>query len=773
MKRASAHRHPGGGSGPGSPWAGGQSGARAYYAHSADSPDREWHPLAAHLEGTGKRAAKFLQATGAAAFGRAAGLLHDLGKYSHEFQRRLAGAPTAVRHSTAGARVAVERYPDAIGRMLAFCIAGHHAGLANATNGERSLSLAERLAEEVPAIDPCWEDEIALEDIEPPQVVPRSAAHVGFCSSMFVRMVFSALVDADYLDTEDYYADARDAPARRGGHPSPTELAGRLREHLAALTDRAPAGAVNDARARVLRHARAQAGAPPGIFSFTVPTGGGKTLSSLAFALDHASRHGLSRVIYVIPYTSIVEQTATVFRDALRSGRSGHGDFVLEHHSAFDEGRLGSRSGAHKLRLAMENWDAPIVVTTAVQFFESLFARRPSRCRKLHNIANSVVVLDEAQTLPLPQLRPCVAALDELARNWRTSVVLCTATPPALREGDFAEGFRAVYELAPDPAGLATELRRTRVRSAGTLDDKALAERLLAASQVLCIVNTRRHARDLYAEVAGAEGVCHLTTLMCPVHRSARLRAVRAALALGAPVRLVATSLVEAGVDIDFPQVWRAQAGLESIVQAAGRCNREGRTRRADVFVFEPEDREGHRAPPEVGQFADAARTVMRGRDDPLGPDAMRAYYRELYWTRGEEGLDAQGIMRLLDERGAALEIPFETVARRFRLIETPMVPIIVTNPFGAAEVADVTDLVADLERVERPGAIARRLQPYTVQIPPPVRGRLLAAGAARIVDEARFEQQFVVLTNTDLYGRDVGLSWDDPTFRRAEGLIA
>lgn len=745
----------------------------AYFAHSGKTPDRsDWHPLAAHLKATGDRAAGFLAATSAGEFGRAAGVLHDLGKYTPEFQRRLSGAAIAAPHSTAGAQVAMARYPNAVGKMLAFCIAGHHAGLANAANGERSLSLTERLVERVPTLDPYWEHEIEFGAIDPPRIVARSPEHFGFCAAMFVRMVFSALVDADYLDTEAYYADVQDAPVRRGGHPSLTELAGRLEDYLAALTSRAPAGDVNDIRARVLQHVRGLASSRPGMFSLTVPTGGGKTLSSLAFALDHAVRHGLSRVIYVIPFMSIVEQTAAVFRDALASGQGAGTDFVLEHHSAFEEDRLAGRSGSDKLCLAMENWDTPIVVTTAVQFFESLFARRPSRCRKLHNVANSVVILDEAQTLPLRHLRPCVAALDELARNWRTSVVLCTATQPALGVEDFREGFGDVRELAPNPQGLASKLRRTRIKFIGTLDDKTLASRLGANRQVLCIVNTRRHARDLYALLADAEGACHLTTLMCAAHRRERLRDMRASLKEGKPVRLVATSLIEAGVDVDFPQVWRATAGLESIIQAAGRCNREGRAPIGDVFVFEPEESEGHGPPPEVGQFADAARTVMRGHEDPSAPEAIRAYFRELYWTRGDDGLDAKGIMRLLNERGATLDIPFETVARHFRLIETAMVPIIVLNPLGGAQAAKVLDLVGELERVERPGRIARKLQPYAVQIPPFARDKLLAAGAARIVAEERFERQFVVLANADLYAPDVGLSWDDPTFRRSEGLV-
>ena len=564
----------------------------------------------------------------------------------------------------------MKRYPSMVGKMLAFCIAGHHAGLANAVNGERSSSLADRLAEQVPKPDPCWQEEVALDAIDPPRVAPRSGDHIGFSASMFVRMVFSALVDADYLDTEAYYAATQGADVPRGGHPSLTELRSRLDDHLGTLARDAPESAVNAVRARVLQNVRMRAGTDPGMFSLTVPTGGGKTLSSLAFALDHAVHHGLSRVIYVIPYMSIVEQTAAVFRDALQSGRE-RTEFVLEHHSGFEEERLGARSGADKLRLAMENWDAPIVVTTAVQFFESLFARRPSRCRKLHNIANSVVILDEAQTLPLHHLRPCVAALDELARNWRTSVVLCTATQPALGEADFREGFRAVRELAPDPPRLAAELRRTRIRSAGRQNDAALVEKLRDARQVLCIVNTRRHARDLYTALADAEGACHLTTLMCAAHRRERLHAVRAGLAKGEPVRLVATSLVEAGVDVDFPEVWRAQAGLESIIQAAGRCNREGRLRSADVFVFEPEESEGHRAPPEVGQFADAARTVMREHDDPLAEDAIRAYFRELYWTRGRDGQPAAPCSRR-PFTGARIETINARSARR-ALFSSPL----------------------------------------------------------------------------------------------------
>ena len=668
--------------------------------------------------------------------------------------------------------MAVERFDRAVGKVLAYCIAGHHTGLANGVNGDRISSLEDRLAKQV-SLDPVWEDEIEVGGPARPQLVPRDAKSRGFCIAFFTRMVFSALVDADYLDTEAYYAKVEGNSRPRGGHPPLDCLSDRLDRYLRNLAAEATASPVNALRAEVLAHVRSQAEKAPGIFTLTVPTGGGKTLTSLAFALDHAIRHGHSRIIYVIPYMSIIEQTAAVFREALRDGMDDHADFVLEHHSTFDEDRIGCREAREKLQLAMENWDVPIVVTTAVQFFESLFGNRPSRCRKLHNIANSVVILDEAQTLPLQYLRPCMAALDELARNWRTSVVLCTATQPALQKSDhLPDGFVNVRELAPDPTRTYRALKRTRIVHCDNLGDTELAERLRAAPRALCIVNTRRHARELYEMLGDVEGTYHLTTLMCPAHRRERLDEVRDRLRSDGPVRLIATSLVEAGVDLDFPVVWRAVAGLESIIQAAGRCNREGTADLGDVFVFTPEECDGRKPPPEVDQLATAARSVMRKHmDDPASLAAIEAYFLELYWTKGPDALGGKGILRLLAPHRNH-DYPFETVAQRFRLIETPMVPVIVR--YGGVNGSDTTAarLVDALRFAERPGRHARELQPFVVQVPPNARRSLLAAGAAELVQESRFADQFVVLTNMDLYNTDVGLTWDDPTFRTAEGLV-
>jgi len=734
---------------------------KPYFAHSAREIDGEWHRLKDHLEATGQMAARFLADVGWQDVGRAIGLLHDIGKYTTEFQDRLKGSHKQVNHSTAGAEIALRHYGDqaAVAKLMAFCIAGHHAGLANGKNGLAIKSLEDRLKEPFPLPDPAWMRELTL-----PRVARPPSFDVGatpdFTLAFLCRMFFSALVDADFLDTEAWYSDKG---ANRGQHPSMKELSSRLDRHLDRKLACASTSKVDAVRASVLKHVRGKADTEPGVFTLTVPTGGGKTLTSLAFALRHALAHDLDRVVYVLPFTTIIEQTAKVFRDALGEDNNDV-DFVVEHHSAFDEREVRGRESLDKLKLAMENWDAPVVVTTTVQFFESLFANRPSRCRKLHNIANSVVVLDEAQALPHGVLRPCVAAMAELARNWRTSLVLCTATQPALARTDgFEGGFEKTTELAPDPQGLYGKLKRTRVRNEGEIDDAELTARLADERQVLCIVNTRRHARELFLALPDRDGAVHLTTAMCAQHRRVRLDVVRRRLADSKPVRLVATSLVEAGVDVDFPVVWRAMAGLESIAQAAGRCNREGRHPVGHVHVFtSPEGK----TPLEMRPLADAARGTWRKHgDDPLSLSALDDYFHEVYWVKGEE-LDSKRILAKTKGRHHTCDFPFETIAHEFKVISTSALPVIVPYDQTARQ------LVRDLNHVQRPSAIARRLQLYVVTVPPDARARLVAAGAVRFVREAEFDEQFAVLENESLYDCDVGLTWADPTFRDAELLI-
>lgn len=733
------------------------------FAHSTSNTDcSDWQPLVEHLLNVARLAADRAAPFGCEALAEAAGLLHDLGKYSTDFQRRLTGESLRVDHATRGAQLALEHYPG-IGHLIAYAIAGHHGGLANgAESGERT-ALRERLARAgLPPLLDVWQQEIALPDtLARPPLVTHSRERGMFQLAFLVRMLFSCLVDADYLDTEAFYdrvertPEVRRKTLRAASSPSLEPLRDQLGAHLQGFAATRP---IDRLRADILHHVRGQATLPPGLFSLTVPTGGGKTLTSLAFALDHALAHGLRRAICVIPFTSIVEQTAASFRAAL--GELGE-TAVLEHHSAFVPSTKNEEpQSREKLRLAMENWDAPIIVTTAVQFFESLFAARPSQCRKLHNIADSVVIIDEAQTLPLKLLRPTVAAIDELARNYRCTLVLCTATQPALNAPEFCGGLEGVRELAPDPLALYRKLERVRVAHLGEVDDAALITRLQAHEQVLCIVNNRRHARALYQAIAEQPGACHLSTLMCARHRSAVLAEIRTRLDEGEPCRLVATSLIEAGVDISFPVVYRAEAGLDSIAQAAGRCNRHGKERAEDspVWVFAPAG-DAWAPPPELKQFAQAGREVLRHHGEaPLAPAAISAYFQHLYWQQGDDALDGHDLLELL-RRSRPDALPLETLAARYRLIETTQKAVIV--PYNE----EARAALAALEHVPSCGGVARRLQPYLVQVPMRALAELRAVGAVQPVADVRWGEQFLALMNPDLYSPDYGLWWEEPTF--------
>ena len=717
------------------------------FAHSTPTPSRsDWEPLDVHLAQVGRLAAVFGERIGWAALAEAAGRLHDIGKASAEFQHYLSAPREEGRkgpdHSTAGAREALEAYGPRAGRWLAYAIAGHHAGLADPDE------LRRRLHEKELADYAGWRDhtgELPARAALRPSRQPRPSPYNGFSEAFLIRMLFSCLVDADVLSTRAF---------EEGREPEPAIPLMELKPALTAyMAGKAGDGELNRLRREVLGHALGRAALDPGLFTLTVPTGGGKTLTSLAFALEHARLHKLERVIFVVPYTSIIEQTARQYREAL--GRDGA---VLEHHASFDwtsaKGRDGAdsegRDTSSPLRLASENWDAPVVVTTAVQFFESLYARRTTSCRKLHNIANAVVVLDEAQTLPLRLLLPCMAALDELQRNYGASVVLCTATQPALRRCDgfhdqnpsptkpYKVGFDidGSRELAPDPEALFAHPAVQRVgveRRAGKTADAEISARFAEAPRMLCIVNNRRHARDLFdrlkADGATAAGARHLTTLMCPAHRRAVLEDVRARLRAGLPVRLVSTSLIEAGVDVDFPEVWRAVAGLDQIAQAAGRCNREGRLGRLGrTVVFEPED---GKPPRDLRPLIDCAEGVFRAGLDPLSLEGVRSYFREVYWRRGAETLDAAKldgetwpILPHIAERADRSEVPFETISKVFRLIDDAQASVVV--PYDD-EAETLLNRIAAMDRPARDDL--RRLQQYTVSIPRSDRDAWLADG--------------------------------------------
>lgn len=761
-----------------------------YYAHSGHKLDRsDWQLLEDHLKAVASLACERAQAFGGADWAYLAGLLHDLGKYSVAFQKRLNGSDQRADHSTAGAKIVIEYLSQVLGpqgsllaKPLAFVIAGHHAGLANGVDdGHERSTLRKRMGDafgmDIPALDPVWKTEVQL-----PQnlAIPRIRLHTpatkypNFSLAFFTRMLFSCLIDADRIDTENHVRHTEGQLPLASDYPTVNVLQAQVGRYLEKMSAVAQATEVNTLRQHILRHARSQAALAPGLFSLTVPTGGGKTLTSLAFGLDHAVQHQKRGLIYVIPFTSIIEQTADVFRKALGK----HHTAVLEHHSAFDRDKLPGEleksstprkaDYRDKLRLAMDSWDAPIVVTTAVQFFESLFSDRPSQCRKLHNIAGSVIVLDEAQTLPLKLLRPVMAAIDELVLNYGCSVVLCTATQPALKESDaFHNGFRDVREIAPDPEALFVKLRRTQVKSLGPQTDEQLAAHLRAREQVLMIVNNRRHARVLFDAISQEPGAYHLTTAMCAEHRSQKLADIRQRLKAGLPCRLVATSLIEAGVDVDFPSVFRAEAGLDSIAQAAGRCNREGRRalESSEVFVFQTPE---WKAPPEMAQLAAPMRSILRTHSgDVLAPAALKRYFQQVYNDRGPD-LDGNGILKLHRET-KHFDYPFQNIARAFRMIDSHMLPIIV--PFDDTA-RDNLDLLRRLPENMSVAGPAKKLQRYVVQVPERAFGRLVKLGAVAPISPERFGGQFYKLVAESLYSDSAGLNFSDPTALTAEALV-
>jgi CRISPR-associated endonuclease/helicase Cas3 len=738
-----------------------------FWAHSGTSGDTgDWQGLPEHLRAVASLAAEKAGPLGLARSAHLAGLLHDLGKYDPRVQRRIGGADIAAEHSTAGGAILLrETAPREriAAEVLAYCILGHHAGLPDRMNGAES-SLDRRVEAYADALDPSWRDEIAIDlaGVET-ELLARTAPQTrAFDLSVAVRMLFSCLVEADFLDTEAFYArlEARDVdrawPALQDRLP---EFSAAFDVHMASLPQE---GELNVLRRRVLDHVCAGAALPPGLFTLTVPTGGGKTLASLGFALDHAARHGHRRIIYAIPFTSIIDQTAETFCKVIGK------EAVLEHHSAIDEEQDRGREGRDKLRLAMENWAAPVVVTTNVQLFESLFAARPSRARKLHNIAGSVLILDEVQTLPRPLLRPCLAMLDALARHWGCSIVLCTATQPAVDERLKGGLALAGRELAPDPADLARRLRRARIVNGGEMDDDALVAALTGERQALVIVNSRAHALGLWraTQAAGLEGLVHLTTRQYAAHRQEILADVRARLKAGAPCRVVATSLVEAGVDVDFPRVWRAKAGLDAIVQAAGRCNREGRRGLEEslVTIF---SNAAWPAPREVrALIEDMGRMWEVHRDDLLSPAAIEAYFREVYFRMADR-LDGQRILPRLERLSRqGTDFAFRAVAADFRMIDNVLVPVVIPLGAGAVEVGRLG--VAAIPS----GVLARALQRHVVLVPPQARQKLLANGKAHFAHPELRGDQFAVLDDLGLYHQDSGLWWEDAEYLATEAAI-
>lgn len=741
------------------------------------------HLLATHLQSVATKAADFSAAFESAAatqrWAYLAGLWHDLGKYRPGFQRYLLQSdnPDAhiegkvggreKTHSAAGALWAMETLEKTHGangklaaRVLAYLIAGHHAGLDDWDGG-----LNERLAQA-----DCQTELQEAKDAKPPasildsgefapdlRQIPAGAA--GF--ALWVRLLFSCLVDADFLDTEAHFDSGR--PARRDGFLTLDQMRVALDEYMSAKAASATPSTVNNLRADILRQCRDKAELPAGFFSLTVPTGGGKTLSSLAFALNHAQTHGKRRVIYAIPYTSIIEQTADVFRDVFKA----LGDEVLiEHHSQAD---AAEKDETARSRLACENWDAPLIVTTNVQLFESLFAAKTSRCRKLHNLVNSVIVLDEAQQLPPEFLQPILDVLNLLVKHYGVTAVLCTATQPALSTTSYFDasknlhGLENVREIIDDPDALFDALKRVDVQLPPDWNISTpwtdIAAQLAAEDCVLAIVSTRKAARELQRLLP--QGTLHLSALMCGAHRKAVIDQIRARLKAKRegtdlePLRVVSTQLVEAGVDIDFPVVYRALAGLDSIAQAAGRCNREGRLDgNGRVVVFVPPE-----SPP-LGHLRKAAQacisTLHEQQVDPLARALFATYFRQFYST---VDLDGKKIVPMLKVEPKTLHVRFRAAADAFRLIDDKDSATVVVR---YAEHSDEIEKLLGMLAAQGPARwLMRKLQRYTVSIHKRMADKMLGQGSLTLPMPGLYVQ----VNAENLYDPMLGLKLEDDIY--------
>lgn len=714
-----------------------------YYAHShpAHPEDRsQWEPLEVHLQKVAEKAGEFAAAFGAKDWGYLAGLWHDLGKYQEAFQQRLFGSQQHVEHAGAGAALAVTAGRDTW--PLAWIVAGHHAGLANYLSKQLPDALTplksrldkakkafaesrqNQSTEAAPAIATDQPDPATLR--LPPHVKPTGADFEQLGFTLWVRMIFSALVDADRLCTEAFCTP--DAAAQRESTEKQVtplqDLQVKLDECLDAFS-RGTTGAVNEQRRRVLEWCRERSQEERGFFTLCVPTGGGKTLASMSFALRHALKNNMQRVIVAVPYTSIIEQNSGIYADFLGS------ENILEHHSNVDDyherGEDEQEPQAKTLRrMACENWAAkPIIVTTNVQLLESLFTHRPGRARKLHNIAGSVIILDEAQCVEGRFLKPILHTLRQLVAHYQCSVVICTATQPAWMDGPHLHG----NVLKPEPWGLAESdvtpiippeaklleepaFDRVEVQWPGadeklTLDE--LAEHVAQEPCALVIVSTKKQARQLAEQLATkcpGETLFHLSTHMCPAHRKETLARIKQSLAAKVPLRVVATNLVEAGVDLDFPVVFRAIAGLDSIAQAAGRANREGKLpHKGKVVVYRLNAKP---LPGILGKGAQVTEMMLKDQPPDLKtPAAYSEYFKNLYKVTSQ---DQKNVMTEVREKN------FETVSRLVQLIDDAGQHTVII-PYDEEAKARLQDFRQRIAQGRSGIPALRALQPYTVNV--------------------------------------------------------
>lgn len=688
-----------------------------YYAHLNENG--QYQTVDEHLKNVGLLSSNFSKEFGAEQLGYLCGILHDVGKCSKEFQDRLLRNGRKVDHSTAGALEAEKLLGRAFKIMLGYILCGHHSGLMDYGSEESGLKL--RFNKEIPPYD--YDNTKIKIDVSKikEEIHKKIVYDSGFTISFFIRMLYSCLVDADFLDTEKFM-DIK-AYKHRGDYENFSLLLDKFNVYMKSKNKEAEKNKINSYRQIIFNNCINAAYQRTNLFSLTVPTGGGKTLSSMAFALNHLKYNNLKKIICVIPYTSIIEQNAKQYKIVFGEGN------ILEHHSNFDfnmniqELSDDNCSTIDKLRYASENWDIPIIVTTNVQFFESFFANRNSRCRKLHNISNSVVIIDEAQMMPTNFLKPSLAAINELVNNYNTSVVLSTATKPEFPEKLL---LRKPIEIVDDPEILYKELKRVEVEYINQLSDMELALKINELRQVLVIVNTRNHAQKLY-ECLPKDNLFHLSAKMCAVHRSEILTTIKAKLKNHESCKVISTQLIECGVDISFPEVYRSLTGIDSIAQSAGRCNREGEIDKGKVYVFNSTEKHG-RAISYQSRTAECGRIILESFEDPLSLEAISRYF-ELLYDIEKDRLDVKNIIEDFEEGARNLAFSFDKAAKDYKLIEEIESLIIPYNDAACS-------IIEELKYSEYPTALIRKLQPYTISIHEMQLKKLIDEGVVNLVGE-------------------------------------
>lgn len=707
-----------------------------YIAHIDEKDKKRIQTVKNHLEGTAKLSGEFAGKFGKEDWGYCNGMLHDIGKYSVDFLKRITGESNQrVDHSTAGARVCVEKGGKY--RFLEYCIEGHHTGLPDYGSNYDNAGDPTLMGRRKKKIS---DYQVYQTEIDIPEIITdpfdfKKTVNPDFSMSVFIRMLYSCLVDADFLDTEAFMS--RGKKVRNSGKPVEVLLE-KLEKHVSEWLKNQDIDTVNGRRTEILKHCLEEGRSERGLFRLTVPTGGGKTIASLAFALRHAVENQMDRVIYVIPYTSIIEQNAKVFREILGD------ENVLENHCnvAYEVDSQRAEE-LQPMQLAAENWDKPVVVTTNVQFFESLFANKPSKCRKLHNIANSVIIFDEAQMLPNDYLKPCIAMIEELLNNYKTSVVLCTATQPALKS--FFQSEVLATELCPRMDEQFHFFKRTLFENIGTVTEDCLMNKLTEEYQALCIVNTKKRAQNIYKELK-EDGVYHLSTSMYPKHRKRVLNEIRERLGENKKCILISTSLVEAGVDLDFQSVYRELAGVDSMIQAAGRCNREGnrKVEESKVLIFRFEEKEsvlGQR------QQIDVAKSLMADGRDLSDRETITRYFEMLYHIKGES-LDKKKIMDEFTNK--KIKYRFAQVGKDFRLIEQNTKTIFINDE------EDADEILRELKEKGFTRSGMRKANQYCITIYDQIFDKMYGAGMLKPIAENM--EDFYELTDESRYTEEMGL---------------